>query len=120
MHDECLKVKRDHVHRQSLRSTADADSLAAATELEISSGQASFGDSPTRRTNGDHGNGDDSWLEIGSKGKTRFTREAEEERSPIIDIFGGKQRTELRFKLQGRKPQVTIEPFKSLPLDIAV
>ncbi|KAK4048895.1 hypothetical protein OIV83_004451 [Microbotryomycetes sp. JL201] len=62
-------------------------------------------------------NGDDGWLEVGSKGRTATTRTTETRESPITRIFGGQLRSVLRCP--GQKDSITLEPYQRLQLDIS-
>ena len=62
--------------------------------------------------------GDDDWLEVGSKGRTAITRTTETQESAVTRIFGGQLRSILRFP--GQKDSVTLEPYMSLQLEIQV
>lgn len=60
----------------------------------------------------------DEWLEVGSKGRTATTRNAETQDSALTRIFGGKQRSVLRAP--GQKDSAIVEPFLTLGLDVQV
>lgn len=63
-------------------------------------------------------NGDDDWLEVGTKGRTATTRTTEQQESAVTRIFGGQLRSVLRCP--GQKDSVTLEPYTSLQLEIHV
>lgn len=63
-------------------------------------------------------NGDEDWLEVGTKGRTATTRTTEQQESAVTRIFGGQLRSVLRCP--GSKDSVTLEPFTSLQLEIHV
>jgi len=60
--------------------------------------------------------GDESWTEVGLKGRTATTRQTETRESPITKIFGGQLRSLLRCP--GQKDSITLEPYQRLQLDI--
>ncbi|KAJ3096305.1 hypothetical protein HDU97_006035 [Phlyctochytrium planicorne] len=62
-------------------------------------------------------NGTDTWMEVGPKNKTLVTRRTEILESPITQVFGGRMRSII--KRSASKDSVMLEPFQSLPLDIA-
>ncbi|KAE8225735.1 hypothetical protein CF319_g1566 [Tilletia indica] len=59
---------------------------------------------------------DDGWMEVGTKGRTSFTRTTSTSESPITRIFGGKLRSVLR--VPGAKDSATLEPYQALQLVI--
>lgn len=58
----------------------------------------------------------DAWLEVGQKGKTSTTRTTTTSESPITRMFDGRLRSVLHCP--GSKSSITLEPFRSLALDI--
>ncbi|RKP27655.1 hypothetical protein SYNPS1DRAFT_20874, partial [Syncephalis pseudoplumigaleata] len=61
--------------------------------------------------------GDDTWLEVGKKQKTCQTRTMDMNESPISRMFWGKIRSVV--KRPGSRDSATLEPFRSLHLDIS-
>jgi len=59
---------------------------------------------------------EDGWMEVGTKGRTSFTRTTSTSESPITRIFGGKLRSVLR--VPGAKDSATLEPYQALQLVI--
>ena len=59
---------------------------------------------------------EDGWLEVGKKQKVHSVRSVETNETAISRMFGGTQRSVLR--IPGSKDSVTLEPFKTLPLDV--
>ncbi|KAG5518869.1 hypothetical protein PMAC_002400 [Pneumocystis sp. 'macacae'] len=59
---------------------------------------------------------DNEWVEVGPKQKTSIMRSASVSESPLTPIFTGNFRSILR--VTGTKPSITLEPYRSLQLDI--
>ncbi|KAG4304384.1 hypothetical protein PORY_002094 [Pneumocystis oryctolagi] len=59
---------------------------------------------------------DNEWIEVGPKQKTSIMRSANVSESPLTSIFTGNFRSILR--VAGMKPSITLEPYRSLQLDI--
>ncbi|CCJ30186.1 unnamed protein product [Pneumocystis jirovecii] len=59
---------------------------------------------------------DNEWVEVGPKQKTSIMRSANVSESPLTPIFTGNFRSILR--VSGMKPSITLEPYRSLQLDI--
>lgn len=60
---------------------------------------------------------DDTWLEVGQKGRTSLARSAKTSESPMTRMFDGRLRSNLN--VPGSKSSIMLEPYRSLPLDIA-
>ncbi|KAG4302317.1 hypothetical protein PCANB_001425 [Pneumocystis canis] len=59
---------------------------------------------------------ENEWVEVGPKQKTSIVRSATVTESPLTPIFTGNFRSILR--VAGMKPSITLEPYRSLQLDI--
>lgn len=59
---------------------------------------------------------ENEWVEVGPKQKTSIMRSATVSESPLTPIFTGKFRSILR--VPGTKSSITLEPYRSLQLDI--
>lgn len=61
----------------------------------------------------------DGWLEVGAKQKASVTQTSGHVNlnSPITKMFGGQLRSE--FRVPGKKPSLTYEPYQPLQLDIS-
>ncbi|EMR08095.1 hypothetical protein PNEG_03535 [Pneumocystis murina B123] len=59
---------------------------------------------------------ENEWVEVGPKQKTSIMRSATVSESPLTPIFTGNFRSILR--VSGMKPSITLEPYRSLQLDI--
>ncbi|KTW26157.1 hypothetical protein T552_03049 [Pneumocystis carinii B80] len=59
---------------------------------------------------------ENEWVEVGPKQKTSIMRSATVSESPLTPIFTGNFRSILR--VPGMKPSITLEPYRSLQLDI--
>ncbi|KIX09053.1 uncharacterized protein Z518_00131 [Rhinocladiella mackenziei CBS 650.93] len=96
LHEECARAMRSRPSSSSGRSTP-AGSASNASE---------------------HADAESGWMEVGHKQKPSVTRSsgAVATESPVMNIFGGKLRSEL--KVSGNKMSVTLEPYSPLPLDI--
>ena len=60
---------------------------------------------------------DDAWLEVGQKGRTSLARSTKSSDSPVTRMFEGRLRSILG--VPGSKSSIMLEPYRSLPLDIA-
>ncbi|KAL8726639.1 MAG: hypothetical protein Q9166_006598 [cf. Caloplaca sp. 2 TL-2023] len=102
MHDECSRAMR----------TSSPDPVSDMTTSN--NGVMS----PTGESTRSASAADSGWLEVGPRQKAAITRSSGtiSTESPIIKIFGGKLRSELR--VPGLKNSVTLEPYQPLQLDI--
>ena len=96
LHEECARAMRSNTASSSGRTTP-AGSVSNASE---------------------HADGEAGWMEVGHKQKAAVTRSSGmvAAESPVMNIFGGKLRSEL--KVSGNKLSVTLEPYSPLQLDI--
>ncbi|KAL8277771.1 hypothetical protein RQP46_009893 [Phenoliferia psychrophenolica] len=116
--EEFLGFFLDTLHDEILATVDRVDKAAAAAE-ESENAAASVGGAAEDKEGGEkEGTGAeaDSWLEVGSKGRTATTRTTETRESPITRIFGGQLRSVLRCS--GQKDSITLEPYQRLQLDI--
>ena len=135
LHEEVLLVERRAAARRSQGArrgrsvTSDATPVAKSADTSPTRG-AHVHDTPNL-TGVDDGeevaelieltrppspNESDQWLEVGQKGKTSTTRATTTSESPVTRMFDGKLRSVLHCP--GSKSSITLEPFRSLPLDI--
>ncbi|CAG8500246.1 hypothetical protein C2G38_2032110 [Gigaspora rosea] len=101
LHEEFLTVFRPGGESQGVRNK---QSVNGNNDLAEKSGP-----------NKDDGN-ENTWMEVGPKNKTSYTRTTDIEESPISRIFGGQLRSVLQCP--GSMDSITLEPFQSLQLDI--
>ncbi|KAI8909248.1 hypothetical protein BC831DRAFT_493833 [Entophlyctis helioformis] len=120
--EEFLGFLLDGLHEELVRvdRAVEVASVVSTKGVESSPSHSGAAPSDGLNSNGDYMNGTgetDTWFEVGKKNRTLVTRNTDAQTSPISRIFGGRMRSVV--KSGGSKDSATLEPFQSLPLDIA-
>ncbi|EIW73321.1 hypothetical protein TREMEDRAFT_73044 [Tremella mesenterica DSM 1558] len=110
--EEFFGFLNDTLHEEILKL------VSRSSNRKISSGQLPNGDTDKhiRRPVSPGAEDSSGWLEVGKKQRVHQVRSVESHESAISRLFGGTLRSVLR--VPGNKDSVTLEPFKTLALDI--